>query len=148
MVQRHIIPCLKLIYVWPFVGFIFWNLQNVTETFEIQDERKCISLPAIDIFKHAIKALKDHFEEAAKDRGVVFKPEEVLYVLTVPAIWSESAKEFMKKAAIKVIFSIFLHFELYFVQTDDCSTFTCIYHFKWVLALCLCIDLINLTRLG
>lgn len=87
MVQRHIIPCLKLIYVLPFVGCIFWNLQNVTETFEIQDERKCISLPAIDVFKHAIKALKDHFEEAAKDRGVVFKPEEVLYVLTVPACY-------------------------------------------------------------
>lgn len=86
----------------PLVGCIFLNLQNVTETFEIQDERKCISQPAIDIFKHTIKALKDHFEEAAKDRGVVFKPEDVLYVLTVPAIWSESAKEFMKKAAIKV----------------------------------------------
>lgn len=86
----------------PLVVCIFWNLQNVTETFEIQDERKSISLPAIDIFKHAIKALRDHFEEAAKDRGVIFKPEEVLYVLTVPAIWSESAKEFMKKAALKV----------------------------------------------
>lgn len=80
----------------------FGYLQNITETFEIKDDRKCISLPAIDIFKHAIKALKDHFKEAARGRGVVFKPEEVLYVLTVPAIWSESAKEFMKKAAIKV----------------------------------------------
>lgn len=80
----------------------FGYLQNITETFEIKDDRQCISLPAIDIFKHAIKALKDHFEEAARGRGVVFKPEEVLYVLTVPAIWSESAKEFMKKAAIKV----------------------------------------------
>lgn len=78
-----------------------YHEKNITETFEIKDDRKCISLPAIDMFKHAIKALKDHFEEAARGRGVVFKPEEVLYVLTVPAIWSESAKEFMKKAAIK-----------------------------------------------
>lgn len=54
------------------------------------------------IFVHTIKALKTHFENAAKNRGVVFKPEDVLYVFTVPAIWSESAKEFMKKAAIKV----------------------------------------------
>lgn len=56
------------------------------------------------IFVHSITALKTHFENAVKDRGVVFKPENVLYVLTVPAIWSESAKEFMKKAAIKVIY--------------------------------------------
>lgn len=54
------------------------------------------------IFVHTIKALKTHFENAAENRGVVFKPENVLYVFTVPAIWSESAKEFMKKAAIKV----------------------------------------------
>lgn len=54
------------------------------------------------IFVHTIKALKTHFENAAKSRGVVFKPEDVLYVFTVPAIWSESAKEFMRKAAIKV----------------------------------------------
>lgn len=107
----------------PFVGCIFWNLQNVTETFEIQDERKCISLPAIDIFKHAIKALKDHFEEAAKGRGVVFKPEEVLYVLTVPAIWSETAKEFMKKAALKVIVLDAVAYCIYYKKTNFVSTF-------------------------
>lgn len=56
------------------------------------------------IFVHTITALKTHFENAVKDRGVVFKPDNVLYVLTVPAIWSESAKEFMKKAAIKVLY--------------------------------------------
>lgn len=103
----------KLLSAILLVVCIFWYLQNITETFEIQDDRKCISLPAIDIFKHAIKALKDHFEDAAKDRGVVFKPEEVLYVLTVPAIWSESAKKFMKKAASKVSLFDVIAFCLY-----------------------------------
>lgn len=98
-------------------------LQNVTETLEIQDDRECISLPAIDIFKHAIKALKDHFEEAAKGRGVVFKPEEVLYVLTVPAIWSETAKEFMKKAALKVSVLDAVAYCIYYKKTNFVSTF-------------------------
>lgn len=80
-------------------------MQNITdlEAFLIQDDRKRISLPAMIIFVHTITALKTHFENAAENRGVIFKPENVLYVLTVPAIWSESAKEFMRKAAINVI---------------------------------------------
>lgn len=61
-----------------------------------------MSIPAIDIFEHIIRVLKGHFENAANDCGLVYKDENVLYVLTVPAIWSESAKEFMKKAATKV----------------------------------------------
>lgn len=102
-------------------------LQNVTETLEIQDDRECISLPAIDIFRYAIKSLKDHFEEAAKGRGVVFKPEEVLYVLTVPAIWSETAKEFMKKAALKVSLLDAVAYCIYYKKINFLSTlFVCI----------------------
>lgn len=80
-----------------------YHEKNITEAFVLQDDRGKISLPAMVIFVHTIKALKTHFENAAKNRGVVFKPEDVLYVFTVPAIWSESAKEFMKKAAIKTL---------------------------------------------
>lgn len=58
---------------------------------------------------------KGYFEEVVKDRGVVFKFEEVFYVLMVFVIWFEFVKEFMKKVVIKVIFFIFLFFELYFV---------------------------------
>uniref|UniRef100_A0A8W8KLG7 Heat shock 70 kDa protein 12A n=1 Tax=Magallana gigas TaxID=29159 RepID=A0A8W8KLG7_MAGGI len=78
-----------------------YHEKKITEAFVLQDDRGKISIPAMVIFVHTIKALKTHFENAAKNRGVVFKPEDVLYVFTVPAIWSESAKEFMKKAAIK-----------------------------------------------
>ncbi|XP_065930489.1 heat shock 70 kDa protein 12A [Magallana gigas] len=78
-----------------------YHEKNITEAFVLQDDRGKLSLPAMVIFVHTIKALKTHFENAAENRGVVFKPENVLYVFTVPAIWSESAKEFMRKAAIK-----------------------------------------------
>lgn len=80
-----------------------YHEKNITdlEAFIIKDDRERISLPASVIFAHTITALKTHFENSAENRGVVFKPENVLYVLTVPAIWSESAKTFMKKAAIK-----------------------------------------------
>lgn len=80
-------------------------MQDITdlEAFLIQDDRKRISLPAMIIFVHTITALKTHFEDEAENRGAIFKPENALYTYTVPAIWSESAKEFMRKAAIKVM---------------------------------------------
>ena len=81
--------------------------QKICEALEIPDERNIVSIPAIDLFAFTIKAIKDHFEKAAKGRGLTFTSDNILYVLTVPAIWSESAKEFMKKAAMKV--KIFLH---------------------------------------
>lgn len=59
-------------------------------------------MPAIDIFAHTIRELRSHFEKAVKKSGSMCFRDKVLYVLTVPAIWSESAKEFMKKAAMKV----------------------------------------------
>lgn len=77
--------------------------QQIRETFEISDDRNSLSVPALDIFAFTITALKKHFEDDLKDRGLTVDSKNILYVLTVPAIWSESAKEFMKKAAVKVI---------------------------------------------
>jgi hypothetical protein len=66
-------------------------------------------LPAMKVFSLSIKALKDHLLNMLDKRGTTMKADEVLWVLTVPAIWTDSAKIFMRKAAIKVIlYAIFL----------------------------------------
>ena len=36
-------------------------------------------------------------------RGIGIEPEEIRWVLTVPAIWSDAAKQFMRKSANLVI---------------------------------------------
>lgn len=56
--------------------------------------------PAIQVFSLSIKALKDHFEKNMEKQGK--KTTEIKWVLTVPAIWSDSAKQFMREAAILV----------------------------------------------
>ncbi|XP_061163321.1 heat shock 70 kDa protein 12B-like [Saccostrea echinata] len=58
-------------------------------------------LPAMTVFSLSIKALKDHLLDLLDTRGTTLKADEVLWVLTVPAIWSDSAKMFMRKAAKK-----------------------------------------------
>ena len=75
---------------------------------KIPDDNNTVMVSAMDIFSFAIKAIKKHFEGALKERSVSFKADKVLHVVTVPAIWSESAKEFMKKAAIKVNLKLFV----------------------------------------
>ena len=83
---------------------VYVLFQKISETLEIPDDRNIVSMPAIDLFASTIRAIKHHFEKAVEGRGLTFISDNILYVLTVPAIWSESAKEFMKKAAKKVFF--------------------------------------------
>lgn len=58
--------------------------------------------PAFQVFSLSIKALKDHLETNLQNQGIDVKSDEIKWVLTVPAIWSDSAKQFMREAAIAV----------------------------------------------
>ncbi|XP_019622014.1 PREDICTED: heat shock 70 kDa protein 12A-like [Branchiostoma belcheri] len=61
-------------------------------------------LPAIDIFAHAMRYLKDHMLRAIKltvSSENELEDDDICWVLTVPAIWDDSAKQFMRQAAYK-----------------------------------------------
>lgn len=59
--------------------------------------------PADTIFTLSIKALKDHFKETVNRQHVSnVEDNEIKWVLTVPAIWNEAAKKFMRACAVKV----------------------------------------------
>lgn len=55
--------------------------------------------PLLDVMSRFIGALKNHF---LKKYGSNVNREKTLWVITVPAIWSERAKQFMREAAEKV----------------------------------------------
>ena len=60
-------------------------------------------LLALEIFSKALKYLKDKaLERINEQSGVEYKAEEVRWVVTVPAIWKQSAKQFMREAAYEV----------------------------------------------
>ena len=64
---------------------------------------------AMDIFSLSIKYLKDQLIKTTNDRGVGSMVGEIQFVITVPAIWRDSAKRFMREAAIKVSFKIYIN---------------------------------------
>lgn len=72
--------------------------KKVSREFELEDEhgRK---MPAMKVFGAAIKFLKDHLLGALKRRGTLVDAKDIHWVLTVPAIWVDRAKQFMREAA-------------------------------------------------
>lgn len=57
-------------------------------------------MKAIDVFSKCIGYLKDHMFQSMKDKIPDIQETDITYVLTVPAIWDDSAKQFMRKAAV------------------------------------------------
>ena len=79
--------------------------QGITERTMLRDmEGK--ELPAVDIFASSIRYLKEHFQSVLMNQTGNTYDSQIQYVLTVPAIWDDKAKIFMRKAAVKVMLNI------------------------------------------
>lgn len=59
-------------------------------------------MEAMTIFRHGIRYLVDHALSTINIQGKVVDEMDIHWVLTVPAIWSDGAKQFMREAAQKV----------------------------------------------
>ena len=59
-------------------------------------------LPALIVFCESLKFLKQSLLEEAKKQQTDIGVNDIKWILTVPAIWSDPAKAFMRRAAIEV----------------------------------------------
>ena len=57
---------------------------------------------AVEVFTLSIKYLVDYFMEAIKSKITVFGDADIVWVLTVPAAWTDSGKQLMRESAEKV----------------------------------------------
>ncbi|KAK3610272.1 hypothetical protein CHS0354_029731 [Potamilus streckersoni] len=74
--------------------------EGLKKTSMIEDETGK-KMAAIDVFSLSIRSLKEHMTQMLEKQGTGVKDTEIHWVLTVPAIWSDSAKQFMREAAEK-----------------------------------------------
>ncbi|KAL5019192.1 hypothetical protein ScPMuIL_004914 [Solemya velum] len=58
-------------------------------------------MSALRIFALSIEYLKDDMLEMSMKQAAGLKESDIYWVLTTPAIWSDSAKQFMREAAIE-----------------------------------------------
>lgn len=62
---------------------------------------------AQDVVASAIQELRENALDEMKKNGTPACAEEIRWVLTVPAIWPDDAKLFMRESAAQVEFCIF-----------------------------------------
>ncbi|CAC5421340.1 unnamed protein product [Mytilus coruscus] len=77
-----------------------WFVENLNEKTKIRD---CTDkeMLAIEVFSGGIRYLKVHLITHFKERIPHLREADIHWVLTVPAIWDEAAKKFMRKSAEK-----------------------------------------------
>lgn len=81
---------------------ILYDSKEVHRTTKIKDDTGKEML-AMDVFATAINYLMNHMMESCNSRvaGSGVDIQEIRWVLTVPAIWDDGAKQFMREAAVK-----------------------------------------------
>ena len=84
----------------------FILLQNVSKDLKITDESGK-EMNAFKVFVSAIKYLRDFVLNEMEKGGILnLTTHEINWVITVPAIWSNGSKQFMREAATAVSFFI------------------------------------------
>jgi len=63
-------------------------------------------MPAMTIFAMSIRYLKEQFWKAVNKQKAGLLETDVRYVITIPAIWDDNAKQFMREAAKEVDLTI------------------------------------------
>lgn len=70
------------------------------------------TMNAKTVFTSAIKFIRDFALEVISKRGVQYSSEnEINWIITVPAIWSNKAKQFMRESAVAVCLYNFMLFQ-------------------------------------
>ncbi|XP_062610493.1 heat shock 70 kDa protein 12B-like [Saccostrea cucullata] len=57
---------------------------------------------ALDVFSAAIKFLRGQLRQSLEEEGSGIRETDMGWVLTVPAIWDDPARQFMREAAVRV----------------------------------------------
>lgn len=78
---------------------MLYREQDLSRVTVLRDE-KGKEMSAMIVFSASIKYLKDHLIATFESKDTNIKREDIHWVITVPAIWSDSAKRFMREAAI------------------------------------------------
>ncbi|XP_052794433.1 heat shock 70 kDa protein 12A-like [Mya arenaria] len=77
-----------------------YKTKNLMRSTEIEDEQGR-KMNAIEVFSICIKYLSDEFRKLINKRVTQIKETDIHWVITVPAIWNDASKQFMREAAEK-----------------------------------------------
>ena len=79
-------------------------MSGTTRTAEGQSS--AVTLPAMKVFCDILLHIKDIVLDYIRTHGTTYKPDDIKWVLTVPAMWKASARDVMRQAAKEVCRSV------------------------------------------
>jgi len=59
-------------------------------------------MPALTIFSMVINYMRKHLMDALTNQIPNIKQSDIKFIVTVPAIWNDPSKQFMREAAVAV----------------------------------------------
>ena len=59
------------------------------------------------LFSSCIRYLKEHFRKTIDERQIGVQEDKIKWIITVPAIWNDSCKQFMRESATEVLLNIY-----------------------------------------
>ncbi|XP_052796649.1 heat shock 70 kDa protein 12A-like [Mya arenaria] len=77
---------------------MLYNKMTLKRRFMLEDELGK-KMPAMDVFSACIRYLREHLMKRVQQQLPDVKDDEIRWVLTVPAIWNDVSKQFMREAA-------------------------------------------------
>lgn len=79
---------------------LIWQTLSRDTTLTASNGKK---VPAIHVFSCALRYFRDHaLQELSDQSATKILNEDIRWVITVPAIWKQPAKQFMRQAAYEV----------------------------------------------
>lgn len=84
-----------------YIIFCIISFQTLNRNTVLQDVNGH-ELPALEVFSHSIKYLKHQLHARLDEKGADVRDDDIYWILTVPAIWNDPAKQFMREAAENV----------------------------------------------
>ena len=80
---------------------MFFPPQDIDQDTELTEENGK-KMPALDVFAAAINHLMSDLLLMCKKQHSQINPESIRWVITIPALWSDKAKFFMRQAGQQV----------------------------------------------
>ena len=80
--------------------------QEISGNIRLRDENGR-EMDALQVFGYSIQYLKNHLLSVVSQSSPDLQEGDIRWVITVPAIWADSAKKFMRQAAQQVIIVTF-----------------------------------------
>ena len=77
------------------------QLQKVKKNFELESDNGK-TMPAMKVFSESIRYLREQLLKECKRQSTGVDDSDIRWVITVPAIWTDTAKKFMREAAEEV----------------------------------------------